>query len=180
MGDLLISYVSGGWEYKQASAESGSLVDGWLRKLQLCRIQQSSNLLYLICSVLENLDVYSPNSSGVKREIPKSTHRCRREEERAFLWLLGVCLYSTLISASSSLQVWEPHRGKCSVLLRNRKQERQEKISTEQTSEIKGQQPGTFCGRDKPDAGSLGSRTLLKAKALKYSPYNWDKFASQR
>lgn len=94
-------------EVGNTSRPQGNLVRSWMtdsRKLQLCRIQQSSNLLYLICSVLENLDVYSPNSSGVKREITKSTHRCRREEERAFLWLLGVCLYSTLISASSSLQ----------------------------------------------------------------------------
>lgn len=170
-------------EVGNTSRPQGNLVRSWMtdsRKLQLCRIQQSSNLLYLICSVLENLDGYSPNSSGVKREITKSTHRCRREEERAFLWLLGVCLYSTLISASSSLQSRNLIGADAVSCWENRKQERQEKISTEQTSEIKGQQSGTFCGRDKPDAGSLGSRTLLKAKALKYSPYSWDKFGSQR
>lgn len=103
-------------EVDSTSRPQGNLVHPGMtdsRKLQLCRIQQSSNLLHLICNVLENLDVYSPKSSGVKREIPKSTHRGRREEERAFLWLLDVCLYSTLISASSSLQVWEPHRGRC-------------------------------------------------------------------
>ena len=75
-------------EVDNTSRPQGNLVHSWMtdsRKCQLCRIQQSSDLLYLICNVLENLDVYSPKSSGVTREIPKSTYRCGREQDRAFL-----------------------------------------------------------------------------------------------
>ena len=99
----------------------------------------------------------------------------------AFLWLLGLCSYSTQSSVTCfCLPVtWGPHRGRHRSPQRGvdcRKQGRQERISMEQTSEIKGPQPRVFCGEHHlvpVMGGSRGSRTLSRTRALKCSSYSW-------
>lgn len=124
-----------------------------------------------IWCVLENLEISSQNSSGVKRGVFKSIHKMQEGTGEALPptpW--PSLLYSYLTQNCFPVPTARgPHRASAGASSRgvdSKWRRRQEKVSMEQTSEIKGQQPGavlTGVVRPVPDPGSLASRTLSRS-----------------